>query len=81
MELLTSWERMGMEKGLEQGIKQGLKQGLQEGIKQGQKEARLEIAQRLIEMNMSREDIIKATGLSEEEVDELIQQHLNRDRQ
>ena len=35
MELMTSWEKKGIEKGIEQGIQKGIEQGIQKGIEQG----------------------------------------------
>jgi hypothetical protein len=62
LELLTSWEKKGLEK------------GLQKGMEQGRKEAQFEIAKRLIKMNMTVGDIIKATGLSREVIEQLVRE-------
>ena len=58
---------MGMEKGMEEGIKQGIEQGKQEG----QLEERKQMAKNLKILNIPTEMIMKATGFSLEEVDEL----------
>ena len=42
-----------------------------EGIKEGRKEEQKEIAKKLLEMQMKVEDIIKATGLTKEEIEKL----------
>ena len=52
---MKSAEKKGLEKGLEQGMKQGINS----------------IAKNLLDMNMSVEDIMKATGLTEEEIEKL----------
>jgi flagellar biosynthesis/type III secretory pathway protein FliH len=38
MEIVTSWERRGIEKGFQQGILQGVEKGLQQGIERGMKQ-------------------------------------------
>ena len=43
------------------------KRGIEQGITQG----KVEIAKKLLEMKMSMEDIKKATGLTEEEIEKL----------
>ena len=43
----------------------------EQGELKGRKEEQKEIAKKLLEMKMIKEDIIKATGLTEEEIDDL----------
>lgn len=43
----------------------------QRGIEQGEKQAKIETAKNLLRNGVSKEIIIKSTGLSEEEVDQL----------
>lgn len=62
MELMNSWEKKGMEK------------GLQQGLQRGRTEAQLEIAKRLLKMGMSLEDVVKATGVEQEEIEQLAKQ-------
>ncbi|MBD1426718.1 Rpn family recombination-promoting nuclease/putative transposase [Sphingobacterium arenae] len=51
--------------------KQGLDEGREEGRKEGRKEGALAIALKLKSMDMAVEDIVQATGLSVEEIEEL----------
>lgn len=75
MELMTSWEKKGLEKGIQQGLKEGYEkgksEGILEGLLQGKLEGKKEVAKRLLEMGMAMEDIVKATGLAEEEIRKL----------
>ena len=56
---------------LKEEIKQGIEQGIERGIEHGSKEASLKIAKEFLNMGVKKEDIIKATGLSKNEVDTL----------
>ena len=59
--------QQGIEQGIQQGIEQGIQQGIEQGVQQGTREAKVEIAQRLI--NVLDEDAIsQTTGLSIEEI-------------
>lgn len=49
----------------------GYEQGIQEGIQEGIKSEKIEIAKKLIKMNMPLEDIKKITNLSKEEIKKL----------
>lgn len=51
---------------------EGYKEGIEEGIEQGISEEKINIAKNLISMNMSIEDIKKATGLSINEINKLL---------
>ena len=53
--------------GYEQGIEDGISQGLEQGISS----RNIEIAKNLLDNNVSIDVIIKSTGLSKEEVEEL----------
>ena len=63
--LKADWMKQGLEKGLEQGIEKGLKQGIEEGEKNASKK----IATELLNKGMSIEEIIKITGLDENEIE------------
>lgn len=52
-------------------LEKGKKLGKKEGIEKGIETRNIEIAKNLLQMNMSEEDIIKATGLSKEELENL----------
>ena len=53
------------------GIQQGIQQGLQQGKSLGLIEGKIETARNLLSMGLSLDDIIKATGLSKQEIDHL----------
>ena len=57
----------GLAKGLEKGIEKGREEGREEGIYS----KAIETAKKLIGMNLSIENIAKATGLSKEEIEKL----------
>ena len=56
-------EKNGLRHAREEGIKEGIEQGIERGIK--------EVAKRMIKSNMSLDDIIKATGLTKEQIERL----------
>lgn len=49
-------------------ITEGIEKGMEKGIERGMEKGRLEVAENLIRLGMGIDVIIKATGLSEEEV-------------
>lgn len=49
----------------------GMRKAKDEGRKEGRKEGRVETARNLLSMNLSRDQIAKATGLTVEEIDGL----------
>ena len=67
--------KKGKEEGLKQGKEEGLKQGKKEGLKQGKeeglKEAKIEIAKKLINMNLTNEQICNLTELSNEQIEKI----------
>lgn len=67
MNLLKEFEKDGLKKGLEQGRLEGLQQGLQQGIEK----ERQAIALNLMDEGMPVELIVKATGLSLEQIQNL----------
>ncbi|TKI01914.1 Rpn family recombination-promoting nuclease/putative transposase [Martelella alba] len=67
MTMAEQWELKGREQGLHQGIYQGLHQGLQ----QGRSEEKHAIARNLLSMGMDRQKVKDATGLSDQELDNL----------
>ena len=50
---------------------EGKREGKEEGKKEGEKEAIMKVARNLLEMGMALKEIIQATGLSEEKLQEL----------
>ena len=61
----------GREEGREEGRAEGLAEGLSEGRAEGARHANLSTALQLKRMGLSVGDIAKATGLSEEEIEQL----------
>lgn len=51
--------------------KKGIEKGLEQGIKDGKAEEKISIAKNLLDLNMSINDISKATGLSVEQIENL----------
>ena len=56
------------EKGEEEGRAEGLKTGRAEGLVEGGRKKQIEMAKKMLEMNMSKEQILEITGLTEEEL-------------
>ena len=52
-------------------IKEGMEKGVEKGIEKGIKKEKMETAKKMIQLNMSTEDIRKITGLSIKKIDEL----------
>jgi predicted transposase/invertase (TIGR01784 family) len=61
----------GIEVGVKQGIEQGIEKGIEKGKEQGSKEKQIEMAKKMLEENMSIEIIMKITGLTKEEIENL----------
>ena len=71
-ELLAKWsDYIAENKGYEEGKEEGIEEGRIEGRAEGSKQKAYEIAKKLLYLNIALEDISKATGLSEEEIEEL----------
>ena len=56
---------------IEQGREQGLVQGREQGLEQGREQGKQEVAKNLKAMGLSSDNIMKATGLSIEEIEKL----------
>ena len=63
-----------MDKGIIEGEARGKIIGREEGKKEGEKQKQIEIAKKLLQRNMSIEDIKEITGLTEEEISKLKQE-------
>ena len=61
----------GAEKGEKRGEKRGFQKGMAQGIAQGEREARLSTARQMKEHGMAVDLIVKFTGLSAEEIEQL----------
>ena len=68
---ISSARKRGTEEGLKQGKEEGLKQGKEEGLKQGKMEEKRNMAKKMLESNISVEQITKITGLTRKEIQEL----------
>ena len=55
------------------GYEKGIKLGEEKGLKLGQEQEKICIAKRLLNMHMNKEDIIKATGLTLEDIKKLLE--------
>ncbi|MCX6698521.1 MAG: Rpn family recombination-promoting nuclease/putative transposase [Methanomicrobiales archaeon] len=60
--------KIGLKEGLETGLKKGHEEGLRKGLETGFKDGQVLIAKRLKAVGMSNDEIMKATGLSENEL-------------
>ena len=73
---IESGLKKGFDKGMKQGIEQGMQQGMQRGIEQGraegEKQGRYEVAQKLLAMGLPIESVLQATGLSKDDVKQLM---------
>ena len=71
-QLMYEAERDGRELGLklgrEEGLEEGLKEGHEKGIKEGEKKAKLETAQKMLEEEITLEQVMRITGLTREEI-------------
>jgi flagellar biosynthesis/type III secretory pathway protein FliH len=61
----------GLKKGLEEGIQKGIQKGIKEGIKEGEAESKRKIALNMLSLGIELDIIIKATGLTPVEIEEL----------
>ena len=68
MALKAEIERMDQEQRMYEARRDGRKEGKKEGIKEGKREANLETAKKLLDEKIDIDIIIKATGLTKEEI-------------
>lgn len=61
----------GIAKGREEGIAKGRAEGRAEGIDEGKKKEKMAIAKKLSSLGIPTSQIVQATGLTEEEINEL----------
>ncbi|WP_041304127.1 RpnC/YadD family protein [Kyrpidia tusciae] len=59
----------GLQKGLQEGLQKGLQEGLQKGLQQGRQEGKRELVEQMLRRGVSVTDIVKLTGMPEEEVE------------
>ena len=65
-------KKQGEAKGLAEGLEKGRVEGREEGMAEGRMEERIEIARNMLKAAISVEQISLLTGLSEEQVQSLI---------
>ena len=68
---ISAFEMDALYYGRQKGREEGRKEGVQEGIAQGSYQTKCETAKKLLEIGLSVENIVKATGLSREEIEKL----------
>ena len=62
----------GLEIGLEKGIQRGMEKGIEKGIMEGSQKEKIEIAKKMLELKIDIETIAKATGLTEQEIEKIL---------
>ena len=60
-----------VKEGREEGILEGILEGREEGRLEGILESKLEIAKRMLDSDLSVDQIIECTGLSKEDIEKL----------
>ncbi len=71
MEMMTSWEKRGLEKGRAEGWLEGKAEGRAEGRAEGKAEGKAEVAKTMLLRGMDEDLISELTGLSAEDVEKL----------
>lgn len=75
MTIAQQLEQKGIEKGIEQGIEKGIEQGIeigeQRGIEKGEREATFKIARTMLENGIDPLSVMKMTGLTDDEIQQL----------
>ena len=62
----------GMAEGMVKGKAEGMAEGMVKGKAEGEKEAKVKIASNLLSLGVPIETIIQASGLSEEEIKNIL---------
>ena len=62
----------GLEVGIEKGIQRGMEKGIEKGIMEGSQKEKIEIAKKMLELKIDKETIAKATGLTEQEIEKIL---------
>jgi hypothetical protein len=73
VEFLTNEEEYEIENQsiYDHGFNQGMEKGIEQGMEQGIEKNKLDIAKNLLKMNIPINDIVKATNLTKEQIDDL----------
>ena len=64
MTILEERELRGIEKGIEKGIEEGIEKGIEKG--------KIEVARNLLSLGLDIDKIVKATGVSEEDIKKML---------
>ena len=70
-DVLDSAKLEGLIEGRMEGLLEGKIEGIQEGLEKGEKKKQVEIARNLKKMDLPTETIVRATGLSVEEIEQI----------
>ena len=62
----------GLEIGLEKGIQRGMEKGIEKGIMEGSQKEKIEIAKKMLKLKIDKETIAEATGLTEQEIEKIL---------
>ena len=62
----------GLEVGIEKGIQRGMEKGIEKGIMEGSQKEKIEIAKKMLELKIDKETIAEATGLTEQEIEKIL---------
>jgi len=60
--------RIGKAEGFNDGFEKGMEKGVEKGREEGREEALFQIAKKLLSLGFSLADVTKATGLTEEQI-------------
>lgn len=63
---MCNWSVTIMEQGIAEGMKQGIEQGMKQGIEKGIKKERIHAIERMIQANLTKEQIMSC-GYTEDE--------------
>ena len=62
----------GLEVGIEKGIQRGMEKGIEKGIMEGSQKEKIEITKKMLELKIDKETIAEATGLTEQEIEKIL---------
>ncbi len=65
-------EEEGLARGMEKGMEKGIQKGMEQGIQKGELRSKFQIAQNLQDMNMPLEKVAQATGLTIDQLRQMI---------
>ena len=68
---MSLFKKVALIEEYKQGIEKGIEKGREEGREEGLRAKAIETAKKLLDMGMPVENIVIATGLSEDEIEKL----------